>query len=417
MLRVPAAAPLEDVVRAVRAVEPSILGLSLTTRQWLRARDVVPPCAQVLDVPVIAGGLHPTFAPEQVLATPGFDYVCLAEGEEPMRELVAALARNGRMPALGIRNIWARGGLRPALRAPFEPIDALPFLARDLLDETLRRGQRDHPARLPVPLHLLRGAHVRRALRAAPAARAPTTAGAAPTRTCSPSWPSYGPADRSTTSSSSTTRSPSTTPGCRSYCELHRERVGVPFSLHARVETVNPELLQALAKGRLPAHRLRRGERQRAGAPRDPHAGPSPTSASSTSSAGRARPGSSSSPTTCWASPARPAPRSRRPWPCTSGSRPTTSPTSSSTPIPGTHLFKLCLERGYLPENYLELPAVHRASILKLPGSDPRRHRRALRPLHRPARARHVRRAGARLGERDKQKLISDLRGAAADSS
>jgi radical SAM superfamily enzyme YgiQ (UPF0313 family) len=36
-------------------------------------------------------------------------------------------------------------------------------------------------------------------------------------------------------------------------------------------------------------------------------------------------------------------------------------------PYPGTHLFHECLEKGYLPKNYYELPANHRESILKLP--------------------------------------------------
>jgi hypothetical protein len=35
-------------------------------------------------------------------------------------------------------------------------------------------------------------------------------------------------------------------------------------------------------------------------------------------------------------------------------------------PYPGTHLFKLCQERGYLPGGYEELPANHRESILRL---------------------------------------------------
>ena len=36
-------------------------------------------------------------------------------------------------------------------------------------------------------------------------------------------------------------------------------------------------------------------------------------------------------------------------------------------PYPGTSLFELCRERGYLPDNYHELPANHRRSILDLP--------------------------------------------------
>ncbi len=36
-------------------------------------------------------------------------------------------------------------------------------------------------------------------------------------------------------------------------------------------------------------------------------------------------------------------------------------------PYPGTHLFTTCLEQGYLPADYLERPANHRESILRLP--------------------------------------------------
>ena len=37
-------------------------------------------------------------------------------------------------------------------------------------------------------------------------------------------------------------------------------------------------------------------------------------------------------------------------------------------PYPGTELFQLCKDRGYLPDDYLSLPANHRESILNLPG-------------------------------------------------
>jgi radical SAM superfamily enzyme YgiQ (UPF0313 family) len=86
-----------------------------------------------IDLPVVAGGLHPTFAPELVLSAAGFDYVCIGEGEEPMLDLLEALECGEQEPA--ISNIWVRGGSRPAIRPPFEPIDDLPFVARDLLDE------------------------------------------------------------------------------------------------------------------------------------------------------------------------------------------------------------------------------------------------------------------------------------------
>ena len=72
-----------QVVARVKDIAPALIGVSLTTRQWLRARDLIAAFdhdPELRDVPVVAGGLHPTFAPEEVLAAPGFDYVCLGEG-------------------------------------------------------------------------------------------------------------------------------------------------------------------------------------------------------------------------------------------------------------------------------------------------------------------------------------------------
>src|SRR5579871_2475101 len=78
----------ESVVAQVAATQPQLIGISLTTRQWLRGRELVAALRTRLDVPLIAGGLHPTFAPDVVLGSAGFDYVCLGEGEEAMLDLV-----------------------------------------------------------------------------------------------------------------------------------------------------------------------------------------------------------------------------------------------------------------------------------------------------------------------------------------
>ncbi|MCW5738521.1 MAG: cobalamin B12-binding domain-containing protein, partial [Enhydrobacter sp.] len=133
LLRVARDMAPEDIVRQVATHSPGLLGVSLTTRQWLRAREVIGALRRRLDVPVIAGGLHPTFDADGVLATPGFDYACLGEGEQAMLELVSRMESGE--PVRGIANIQARGEPRPVLRPPFEPIDDLPPLARDMLDE------------------------------------------------------------------------------------------------------------------------------------------------------------------------------------------------------------------------------------------------------------------------------------------
>ena len=82
-----------DIVQAIRSHTPDLLGLSLTSRQWQRAHTVVAEIRKHVDVPVITGGLHPTFAPENVLEHPGFDYVCLGEGEDALLDLLNAMQR------------------------------------------------------------------------------------------------------------------------------------------------------------------------------------------------------------------------------------------------------------------------------------------------------------------------------------
>ena len=58
VLRVPLDLSPDRLIARIRKQAPNILGLSLTSRQWLRARDVVRAIRAELDIPVIAGGLH-----------------------------------------------------------------------------------------------------------------------------------------------------------------------------------------------------------------------------------------------------------------------------------------------------------------------------------------------------------------------
>jgi len=360
MLRVGRDDSIDAIADQVRQREPRLLALSLTTRQWLPARAAVGALRRQIDIPVVAGGLHPTFAPEDVLASPGFDFVCLGEGELALADLVAAL-EDGQSHPTEILNVGTRDNPRPQVRPAFEPIDDLPFMARDLLDErygvvhmTTQRG-------CPFPCtycganryHDLYGRasaygrrrshenviaeleHVRRT------GQLNYVIFLDDTFTIYPSW-------------------------VADFCRIYAQRLRVPFSIHARADTVDRAMVDQLAAAGC-RHIVYGVE---SGSPRVRHEimkrgmtnGQMVETFAYTRAAGilvtanymLGLPGET------------PADLEQ-----TLALHERLQPDDFGYfvfyPYPGTQLFHVCRDRGYLPEDYLQRPANHRESILKLP--------------------------------------------------
>lgn len=366
MLRLEMGWSQDAILQKVRDAQPDLIGLSLTTRQWQRGRRIVESLRRVLDVPVIAGGLHPTFSPHQVLEAPGFDAVCLGEGEEATLELMNGLQKADSLDDLpSIRNIWRRGEERPALRPPLDPPDALPFLARDHLDEPHGvvhiNTQRGCPfpctycaARNYHDLYRGLGTYGRRRSHNAVLTELEQVREASDlfyvvflddTFTLDRRW-------------------------VKEFCRVYGERLGIPFSINARVETVDAELLQDLAAAgcrhviygvESGSERLRREVMGRPvsdqkfvdvfdwsreagllitanymmGLP-----GETPAELESTLELhGRLQPDDFGY--------------------------------FVFYPYPGTRLYEVCREKGYLPDDYGDLEANHRRSVLRLPDLTP----------------------------------------------
>ncbi len=242
LFRVPVDMPLEEALAGLRDRTPDLIGMSMTTRQWQRGRQVAN-AIRPFGIPIIAGGLHATFAPEAVLKEPGFDAVCLGEGEVPFAALVTHLAAGHDIADAAIQNIWLKGGTHPGLGPPIPEIDDIPFMARDMLDE--RWGfanmstQRGCPfpctycaARMYDELYEGIGKYGRRrshesVFRELEEIRA------------SENGLSYVLFLDDTFTINH--------PWVFEFCRTFPERIGVPFSIHARVETMNPKLIDALA--------------------------------------------------------------------------------------------------------------------------------------------------------------------------
>lgn len=115
---------------------PNIVAFSSTTHQ----HPLVEQCASWIkedypDLPVVAGGTHPTLAPESVAQCESIDAICVGEGELAMLDLVERLGAG--QPILDIQNLWVRHTgewVRNPARPLADNLDDLPFADRELFD-------------------------------------------------------------------------------------------------------------------------------------------------------------------------------------------------------------------------------------------------------------------------------------------
>jgi len=350
-----------EVVDAVCARNPDLLGVSLTTRQWHRARAIFAAIRRDIDISVVAGGLHPTFSAEEVLREPGIDYACLGEGEMPMRDLVEALARGDTVRDGQIQNVWVKHGTRPDLRPPFEPLDDLPVMARDLLDEkhgvihmTTQRGC-PFPctycgARMYNQLYQGNGNYGRRRSHRNVLDELTAVRDQGPlnyviflddTFTIHHSW-------------------------VKAFCPLYRQEIGVPFSLHARVETINEELIDCLARAGCAhiTYGVESGsERIRRQVMKRPVTNEQMIQAFRWTRAA----GILATANYMLGLPEETAEELQQTIDLHEQLQPDDFGYFVFYPYPGTHLFQYCRDKGYLADGYQDLPAVHSQSILNLP--------------------------------------------------
>jgi radical SAM superfamily enzyme YgiQ (UPF0313 family) len=354
---------VDDVVACIDDIDPGLLGVSLTTRQWQRARRLVRDLRQRIDIPVAAGGLHPTFAPEEVLAHPGFDYVCLGEGEEATLDLVTALESGASTNE--IPNIWTRHGSRPPLRPPFAPLDAMPFMARDMLDEPVGVSHMSTQRGCPFPC---------------------TYCGARKFHDLYEGFGSYGRRrshhnvlgelvdimrqrqlhyviflDDTFTINH---------PWVKEFCRAYGVEVGLPFWVHARVETVNERMLHQLAEAgcrhvtygvESGSYRIRKEVMHR----------PVKNERFKQVFRWTKRAGITVTANYMMGLPEETPDDLRQTLDLAEELDAFDFGYFVFYPYPGTHLFHHCQERGYLPEDYLDLEANHRESILRLPTLTP----------------------------------------------
>jgi len=120
----------------VERFNPDLIAISTTTNQFPYARK----CAGWIKTahpttPTIYGGVHPTLQPDEVISDPATDMVCIGEGEYPLLELVGRL-ESGK-DILDIPGLWVKrdGQIYRNPRPPLlQDLDQLPFPDREVFD-------------------------------------------------------------------------------------------------------------------------------------------------------------------------------------------------------------------------------------------------------------------------------------------
>lgn len=131
---------LEKIREVVEEFKPGLIGFSVVTNQYGFAREIARSIKEYSPVPLVCGGIHATMAPEEVLASGCFDYVCIGEGEYAILELANKLEKGE--DVRNIPNIWLgqdsqiiRNRLRPLVNLEaLPPKDYELFAFQELID-------------------------------------------------------------------------------------------------------------------------------------------------------------------------------------------------------------------------------------------------------------------------------------------
>ncbi len=78
--------------RRIAELQPDLLAFTLMSPHWLPMDPYLQALQQALpELPVLVGGYQAILAPEETIAHPAVDFVCTADGEQPLVDLVEAL--------------------------------------------------------------------------------------------------------------------------------------------------------------------------------------------------------------------------------------------------------------------------------------------------------------------------------------
>ena len=99
----------QDIKSQIELFSPDLIAISTTEDMWLLGAQLLEEIESYIKrhrVPVIAGGVFPTFAPELVIKHPLIDMVCVGEGENALIDLCDRIQKG--QSYNDVTNIWGK---------------------------------------------------------------------------------------------------------------------------------------------------------------------------------------------------------------------------------------------------------------------------------------------------------------------
>ncbi len=119
----------------VGSVNPDLIAFSTVTLQWRYTKKYARIIKTRFDVPIVCGGIHPTFMPQEVISEPSINMLCIGEGEYALLDVVNCLESNGDLSI--ISNIWVKNEdgtvFRNGIRGLIQELDSMPFPDREMV--------------------------------------------------------------------------------------------------------------------------------------------------------------------------------------------------------------------------------------------------------------------------------------------
>ena len=121
----------DDLVKKVSDFKPDLIAITIVQDTHELSRSLLNRIKD-FDIPVVAGGVFVSLAPDEVIADQNIDMICVGEGEEPLVELCEKMSQG--KDCSGIKNIWLKKNGR-VIKNPSRSlldINKLPFIDYDI---------------------------------------------------------------------------------------------------------------------------------------------------------------------------------------------------------------------------------------------------------------------------------------------